>query len=210
MALINCSECTREISDKAGACPHCGHPVEKQISVNAFPHQNAKSCPACKSENTQSIKMMCLNGTTTGAAFAVGANTHLDIGVASINSKAETKLVSQYSPGEKPTNNVGCLSVLCYVPTAIFVYNGLYDLIHKDYSSGLLILSLTVFIAPIPAFIKYMNKEKTEKLQSDWEQKNLLYNSGWICHKCGRTWVPDNQDNLLKIEESISKMMGTI
>ena len=30
MALINCYECTREISDKAQACPHCGAPYEKQ------------------------------------------------------------------------------------------------------------------------------------------------------------------------------------
>jgi hypothetical protein len=29
MALIKCSECTKEISDKASACPQCGAPVEK-------------------------------------------------------------------------------------------------------------------------------------------------------------------------------------
>lgn len=29
MALIKCSECGHEISDKAEACPHCGCPVEK-------------------------------------------------------------------------------------------------------------------------------------------------------------------------------------
>jgi len=26
---INCYECSREISDKADACPHCGAPIEK-------------------------------------------------------------------------------------------------------------------------------------------------------------------------------------
>jgi hypothetical protein len=29
MALINCSECSKEISDKAQLCPNCGAPVEK-------------------------------------------------------------------------------------------------------------------------------------------------------------------------------------
>ncbi|RII26755.1 MAG: hypothetical protein CXR31_10130 [Geobacter sp.] len=29
MALINCPECSREISDKANACPHCGYPIAK-------------------------------------------------------------------------------------------------------------------------------------------------------------------------------------
>ncbi len=27
MALIPCPECSREISDKAAACPHCGNPM---------------------------------------------------------------------------------------------------------------------------------------------------------------------------------------
>ena len=30
MALIKCSECGKEISDKAKACIHCGCPIEKQ------------------------------------------------------------------------------------------------------------------------------------------------------------------------------------
>jgi len=27
MALINCSECKKEVSDKAASCPHCGAPI---------------------------------------------------------------------------------------------------------------------------------------------------------------------------------------
>lgn len=27
MALMKCPECTREVSDKATACPGCGHPI---------------------------------------------------------------------------------------------------------------------------------------------------------------------------------------
>lgn len=27
MAIVNCPECEREISDQAMACPHCGHPM---------------------------------------------------------------------------------------------------------------------------------------------------------------------------------------
>ncbi|MFZ6773026.1 zinc-ribbon domain-containing protein [Undibacterium sp. SXout7W] len=29
MALINCSECNAEVSDKAAACPKCGNPISK-------------------------------------------------------------------------------------------------------------------------------------------------------------------------------------
>ena len=35
MALINCPECSRVISDQATACPHCGYPLSrKPYSVN--------------------------------------------------------------------------------------------------------------------------------------------------------------------------------
>ncbi len=29
MALINCPECNKEISDKTRKCPHCGYPIKK-------------------------------------------------------------------------------------------------------------------------------------------------------------------------------------
>jgi hypothetical protein len=28
MAIISCPECSREVSDKASACPHCGYPLQ--------------------------------------------------------------------------------------------------------------------------------------------------------------------------------------
>ncbi len=30
MALINCKECGKEISDMAKMCPHCGYPIKKK------------------------------------------------------------------------------------------------------------------------------------------------------------------------------------
>ena len=34
MALINCPECGKEISDRAGECPHCGYPLSESDSSN--------------------------------------------------------------------------------------------------------------------------------------------------------------------------------
>lgn len=31
MALIQCPECGREVSDKAEKCIHCGYPIQKQV-----------------------------------------------------------------------------------------------------------------------------------------------------------------------------------
>ena len=50
MALIECTECGKMISDKASACPHCGCPVEKKVTCeecgSLFP-ANLKACPNC-------------------------------------------------------------------------------------------------------------------------------------------------------------------
>ena len=34
MALIKCSECNKEISDKATTCPNCGNPIQIQPTYN--------------------------------------------------------------------------------------------------------------------------------------------------------------------------------
>lgn len=36
MALINCRECGKQISDQAASCPHCGAPLK----TNPAPQQN--------------------------------------------------------------------------------------------------------------------------------------------------------------------------
>ena len=42
MALINCPECNKEISDKAEICPHCGYKLPKQE-----PMFQGVYCPKC-------------------------------------------------------------------------------------------------------------------------------------------------------------------
>lgn len=47
MALINCPECNKEISDKVQACPHCGYPlveevVNQEIQKNDIAEQKAR------------------------------------------------------------------------------------------------------------------------------------------------------------------------
>jgi rRNA maturation protein Nop10 len=49
MALINCPECNKEISDKAVACIHCGYPLDK---ITKTCEQDIKY----KKENQMSLK----------------------------------------------------------------------------------------------------------------------------------------------------------
>jgi hypothetical protein len=37
MSLLNCPECSKEISDKAANCPYCGFPIDKKEELIQFP-----------------------------------------------------------------------------------------------------------------------------------------------------------------------------
>ncbi len=41
MALINCKDCNKEISESAAACPSCGSPIERKV------HEGEEQCPFC-------------------------------------------------------------------------------------------------------------------------------------------------------------------
>lgn len=40
MALIKCSECGKEVSDKAKTCVHCGNPIEQEENEKVINNQN--------------------------------------------------------------------------------------------------------------------------------------------------------------------------
>ncbi|MBX8488190.1 zinc ribbon domain-containing protein [Pseudomonas cichorii] len=40
MSLIDCPECSAKISDKAYACPHCGHPGQATDNKRYFSEKN--------------------------------------------------------------------------------------------------------------------------------------------------------------------------
>lgn len=52
MALINCKECGKEVSDAASVCPHCGAPVDKYVycrKCGTKVSENTVYCPKCGS-----------------------------------------------------------------------------------------------------------------------------------------------------------------
>ena len=42
MTLVSCSECGKEVSDKATSCPNCGAPISGNSSVSLNPQSNVK------------------------------------------------------------------------------------------------------------------------------------------------------------------------
>ena len=52
MSLTNCSDCGKEISDKAVNCPNCGLPLNSQTNEHQNPKENGEylCCPKCMSK----------------------------------------------------------------------------------------------------------------------------------------------------------------
>lgn len=62
MALIDCSECGKQISDKAESCPNCGNPIKPQNK------EDLMKCPYCKSTQLTTSQ----KGFSAGKALAGG------------------------------------------------------------------------------------------------------------------------------------------
>ena len=43
MALIQCSECGKQISSNAESCPHCGNPIQKKhTDISSYEHKTVR------------------------------------------------------------------------------------------------------------------------------------------------------------------------
>lgn len=55
MALINCSECGHQVSDKATTCPNCGCPIEAQLPPPIPETEEPQQAQATPPQPTQQI-----------------------------------------------------------------------------------------------------------------------------------------------------------
>lgn len=68
MALINCSECGKEVSDKAASCPNCGNPI---AGGNKEPDEYL-ACPKCGSKELHSNQKGFSGGKAVVGAVLTG------------------------------------------------------------------------------------------------------------------------------------------
>jgi DNA-directed RNA polymerase subunit RPC12/RpoP len=65
MALFNCPECGKEISDKAASCPHCGNPINVES-------EEYLCCPKCQSKELHSQHKGFSGGKALAGAVLTG------------------------------------------------------------------------------------------------------------------------------------------
>lgn len=108
MALINCPECGKEISDKAASCPNCGNPMDQQVVVKTVSQstpvnndRNMLRCPKCDSTQlTSNKKGFSARKAVAGAIVAGGIG--ITAGAIGGNKIIITclKCGRQFKPGE--------------------------------------------------------------------------------------------------------------
>lgn len=67
MALINCPECGKEISDKAISCPHCGNPMNQPVQNEEY-----LCCPKCHSRELHTEQKGFSGGKALAGAVVAG------------------------------------------------------------------------------------------------------------------------------------------
>ena len=71
MALMKCPECSREISDKAAACPSCGHPMAVQTSGALISRAESQEVVTSKPSVLATIVNWGLTGAVVALAFTL-------------------------------------------------------------------------------------------------------------------------------------------
>lgn len=70
MALVNCSECGKEVSEKASSCPNCGNPINDTKPVGA--DKESLGCPKCKSQELHAEQAGFSGGKALAGAVLTG------------------------------------------------------------------------------------------------------------------------------------------
>lgn len=148
-------------------------------------------CPSCQSENTQTIKMVLLSGTSTTNGKIVGVDSSGDVGVAGMSSNSKTNLAASLDPGPAPSDNSGAGYFGCGGFMALFGILALVTAGGEAAGCGGGAL-LAGFILVVVGIVTSEKRAENLKEKMDlWNTRKNMADNGWICHKCGNIWLPD-------------------
>lgn len=147
-------------------------------------------CPSCQSENTQTIKMVYLSGSSTGRATAVGLDNHGDLAVAQLGSKSQTNLAASFNPGRKPFKRTSIGEIGCGFSLVIF---GLICMLDRAVVLGIVVLVIAIALIKWGKSTVGKKEARFATETAEWEKKKATLESGWICLKCGHNWIPTQQ-----------------
>lgn len=142
-------------------------------------------CPKCGSEHTQAIKMAIAAGTTSGSVVGAGIGLSGSLGAGMGITGSSTALAQSLMAG--PKSKVNYLLVGRW-----YIYVGIFSVvlgIMSFFSDGA--INVFSFMLGIPfLLVGWYYSMKRPPDTSAWEAKYRLQENGWICYRCGETWLP--------------------
>ena len=123
MALINCPECGKEISDKVKSCPHCGYPMEYGDETTSVVTQPAESTPVNNTERKNKI----INGTIIGAIAVIAVVAIIFAVYSCIASNSRTTYIENLRLAQSTMLTSGAeAESLCNLTKSVW-YNTIYE-----------------------------------------------------------------------------------
>ena len=107
---------------------------------------------------------------------------------------AQTSLALSLKPGRKPQEKIAgnrfVIGIGCVVPAATLVGAGIAQALGSDSAFAIAVAILVVgmivnFLVDEPNW-----KQNGLKAREVWDAKNHVYEHGWVCVRCGHTWIP--------------------
>lgn len=150
-------------------------------------------CRQCGSVDVHAIKMFCLSTDQVGTGAVLGTVSGGHIGVGLTTTTAQTSLSLSFKPGREPSKAIagnGYLIRMGLVALAAFIGGGIADALGSDSAFGIAATILIVGMIGNVLVNRSKMKENALEARKAWEAKKHLYEHGWVCVRCGHTWIP--------------------
>lgn len=165
MALITCTECGREISDKAKKCPNCGCPIQVAKKKENRTENAIIECPECHK---------AVNADTVVCPYC---------GVRLKNKRQQMKLLATAIVSNKKYMAVMVLLIMiCLIGVFVFTkdeYSKYTKYIGKNYKK-----------LPDEFDTEDLGNEDDEWIASDQEEVKIEGIEGTVCYKFSKMYMP--------------------
>lgn len=191
MALIACSECGKQVSDKATACPSCGCPVAASLSYQpisaletpkSHPGGLGHSCPRCQSDYTQAVSALVAQGTTAGSFQFADINTEGALAVGGGVTASQSQLAQKFDCGPRPVEGGPGLVIVIIALAALAILAMSYAGV-----AGFLFVGFPCLVGILVGIIA---ASRASQRLPEWERRKAYLDSAWVCLRCGTDFLP--------------------
>jgi len=203
MALVNCPECLRQVSDRASSCPQCGCPISTSERLSVAPAAVVHASAVRAEDPMKPATWTCENCGTVGAyrrfeilhqegtkavssqSSTIAMSGRGDIGVAQTGTTGHsaTTLASAVAPPQMATNQAGCLGAVAAV-CGLF---GVVGLANGQDGAGF--GAFMLLVAAVFGFIWYTSSKGTVALNADFPARVDEWKRKYKCMACGATRI---------------------